>query len=146
MNVRPPILTRTDTLLPATTLFRSVCRSIARRYRSRRLAFLSWLPELPDDPRSARLIEPQGLRRVVTGYSSAGLDLRRSPEALLAGLHGKWRAALRKAEREGIAVDRDTKQRQQQRSEEHTSELQSLMRISYAVFCLKKKKNSITLH
>src|SRR3546814_5382704 len=29
------------------------------------------------------------------------------------------------------------------RSEEHTSELQSLMRISYAVFCLKKKKNSI---
>src|SRR3546814_6301954 len=32
-------------------------------------------------------------------------------------------------------------QDQQQRSEEHTSELQSLMRISYAVFCLKKKKN-----
>src|SRR3546814_6846285 len=32
----------------------------------------------------------------------------------------------------------------QQRSEEHTSELQSLMRISYAVFCLKKKKQSYT--
>src|SRR3546814_4403897 len=32
------------------------------------------------------------------------------------------------------------------RSEEHTSELQSLMRISYAVFCLKKKKNSQTSH
>src|SRR3546814_8130868 len=32
------------------------------------------------------------------------------------------------------------------RSEEHTSELQSLMRISYAVFCLKKKKNNITEH
>src|SRR3546814_9943628 len=32
------------------------------------------------------------------------------------------------------------------RSEEHTSELQSLMRISYAVFCLKKKKNKNTLH
>src|SRR3546814_1766423 len=32
------------------------------------------------------------------------------------------------------------------RSEEHTSELQSLMRISYAVFCLKKKKNLQTLH
>src|SRR3546814_9188988 len=31
-----------------------------------------------------------------------------------------------------------------QRSEEHTSELQSLMRISYAVFCLKKKNNNIT--
>src|SRR3546814_8567876 len=33
-----------------------------------------------------------------------------------------------------------------QRSEEHTSELQSLMRISYAVFCLKKKKKSYYLH
>src|SRR3546814_4318195 len=32
------------------------------------------------------------------------------------------------------------------RSEEHTSELQSLMRISYAVFCLKKKKNTIEQH
>src|SRR3546814_2285614 len=32
------------------------------------------------------------------------------------------------------------------RSEEHTSELQSLMRISYAVFCLKKKKNMKTTH
>src|SRR3546814_2133782 len=32
------------------------------------------------------------------------------------------------------------------RSEEHTSELQSLMRISYAVFCLKKKKQQQTLH
>src|SRR3546814_1283227 len=32
------------------------------------------------------------------------------------------------------------------RSEEHTSELQSLMRISYAVFCLKKKKNNILIH
>src|SRR3546814_10072228 len=32
----------------------------------------------------------------------------------------------------------------EQRSEEHTSELQSLMRISYAVFCLKKKRNTIT--
>src|SRR3546814_9686342 len=32
------------------------------------------------------------------------------------------------------------------RSEEHTSELQSLMRISYAVFCLKKKKNRQTIH
>src|SRR3546814_614093 len=77
-----------------------ICRSIAARYR-RRLDFLSWLPELPDDARSAALVESQGLRRVATGYASAWLDLR---------------------------------------SEEHTSELQSLMRISYAVFCLKKTK------
>src|SRR3546814_4187471 len=44
----------------------------------------------------------------------------------------------------GIAVhmaEHDRGRRPQARSEEHTSELQSLMRISYAVFCLKKKKN-----
>src|SRR3546814_10346125 len=47
--------------------------------------------------------------------------------------------------REGVvAVDeaiRDLRREKPLRSEEHTSELQSLMRISYAVFCLKKKKN-----
>src|SRR3546814_5195243 len=42
--------------------------------------------------------------------------------------------------RKGVSVDPDS------RSEEHTSELQSLMRISYAVFCLKKKKQSDTIH
>src|SRR3546814_10211248 len=41
---------------------------------------------------------------------------------------------------EGRACDPGTRARRSARSEEHTSELQSLMRISYAVFCLKKKK------
>lgn len=94
----------------------AVCRSIAARYRDHRLAFLSWLPELPDGPRSAALIEAQGLRRVVTGYSSSWLDLRQGSEALLGGLHGKWRAALRKAEREGVLVERDDRQRQREAS------------------------------
>src|SRR3546814_1332923 len=45
--------------------------------------------------------------------------------------------------RNGPALaDRDDTLHPQSRSEEHTSELQSLMRISYAVFCLKKKKNT----
>lgn len=92
----------------------AVCRSIAARYRRHPIDFLAWLPELPDDPRSAALIETQGLRRVVTGYASAWLDLDRSPDALLAGLHGKWRAALRKAEREGLAVAEDNRERQRQ--------------------------------
>src|SRR3546814_2093693 len=43
----------------------------------------------------------------------------------------------------GIAAPKDLDAPQRVRSEEHTSELQSLMRISYAVFCLKKKK---TIH
>src|SRR3546814_7400190 len=86
---RPPRSTRTDTLFPYTTLFRSICAPIP-------------LPML-----------------------GAGLDAaRRAPEIERAV---EYRST-------GVA-------RAQQRSEEHTSELQSLMRISYAVFCLKKKNN-----
>src|SRR3546814_7107007 len=51
----------------------------------------------------------------------------------------KSRAACR-------AADRFAAERADQRSEEHTSELQSLMRISYAVFCLKQKKNKKLKH
>src|SRR3546814_5130768 len=55
---------------------------------------------------------------------------------------------LREGERDhgeidALAADRQRADDQAQRSEEHTSELQSLMRISYAVFCLKKKREKI---
>src|SRR3546814_4677759 len=69
---------------------------------------------------------------------------------------------LYRAESGGIAVDADDPphlprrrhrgftaaefEQRSQRSEEHTSELQSLMRISYAVFCLKKKKHKKTIN
>src|SRR3546814_8072222 len=57
---------------------------------------------------------------------------------------GEFGAMLRKSARKGVAcqivrVAQMIGARQAGRSEEHTSELQSLMRISYAVFCLKKK-------
>src|SRR3546814_1437391 len=95
---RPPRSTRTDTLFPYTTLFRSdvLCnREIKFRH------FLDAAREL-------------GADAIATGhYARVDSD----------GRH--WR--LLRA-----------------RSEEHTSELQSLMRISYAVFCLKKKKTQIT--
>jgi hypothetical protein len=91
-----------------------VCRSIAARYRPRRFDFLSWLPELPDTRASVAMLEATGLHRVVTGYSSAWLDLRPGLDTLLAGLNGKWRNALRKGEREGLAVERDRKARQRQ--------------------------------
>src|SRR3546814_3085408 len=86
---RPPRSTRTDTLFPYTTLFRSGRRAHARaQHRQRRIA--------------ARV-------------RAAGRNRPSLP---------------RRARGTGAG----------ERSEEHTSELQSLMRISYAVFCLKKKK------
>src|SRR3546814_4708671 len=44
-----------------------------------------------------------------------------------------------------LGTEAPAEMEQLQRSEEHTSELQSLMRISYAVFCLKKKKNTVRM-
>src|SRR3546814_9404617 len=94
---RPPRSTRTDTLFPYTTLFRSqalshlICRAVrhARRWRENRLA-----------------------RHAFQSHRRRGVPFRLFP-----------------------VVSR--------RSEEHTSELQSLMRISYAVFCLKKKTHKL---
>src|SRR3546814_6211502 len=85
---RPPRSTRTDTLFPYTTLFRSLCRMGLQICRC-----MNWD------------------------------DLRFFLSVARAGQIGRAAPALRA-----------------DRSEEHTSELQSLMRISYAVFCLKKKK------
>src|SRR3546814_2024243 len=87
---RPPRSTRTDTLFPYTTLFRSL--HVAGPAPHGRL----------------RVVHPDG----ASGAGGVRPALPRDPRA----------------------VDRG-------RSEEHTSELQSLMRISYAVFCLKTKNN-----
>src|SRR3546814_1898696 len=92
---RPPRSTRTDTLFPYTTLFRS--------------------QECPAGPR-------RGIRRA-TAVATAEPD------------------RLGQAQSRGFPRGRPIPRRPSpgRRSEEHTSELQSLMRISYAVFCLKKK-------
>src|SRR3546814_7152623 len=63
--------------------------------------------------------------------------LRREIAHLLRDLHRAEFGAAHRAEVGGLGAFR-----RQGRSEEHTSELQSLMRISYAVFCLKKKKKT----
>src|SRR3546814_3890548 len=96
---RPPRSTRTDTLFPYTTLFRS---GVGRGHAGR----------------------GGGRRR---GRGRSGRRGRRGDDDhAFAGRGDAIGAARRK-----------------NRSEEHTSELQSLMRISYAVFCLKKKKINI---
>src|SRR3546814_1520122 len=111
---RPPRSTRTDTLFPYTTLFRS----------------LDPLGDQADAERARQRGDRLDDRRVLR----AGGDV--AHEALV-DLQAVDRKALEVAERRiagAEVVDRD-------RSEEHTSELQSLMRLSYAVFCLKKKKD-----
>src|SRR3546814_13885893 len=90
---RPPRSTRTDTLFPYTTLFRSFFR-------------LGKTPSMP-----LRRLNNWPFAMNETHTSSPKADSFSATQAVAAGI----------------------------RSEEHTSELQSLMRISYAVFCLKKK-------
>jgi hypothetical protein len=65
--------------------------------RQRRL--LLWMPEMPQSPESTAALRALGMRPMLTGYSSAWLDLTRSPDQIRAGLDGKWRNALRHAER-----------------------------------------------
>src|SRR3546814_9858027 len=90
---RPPRSTRTDSLFPYTTLFRSlVPGEVAISLPGPRVVF----------------------QRVMVVLHEVTADLR---------------------------MKRALKRQREDRSEEHTSELQSLMRISYAVFCLKKKKH-----
>src|SRR3546814_2453524 len=106
---RPPRSTRTDTLFPYTTLFRS--QGMVREVRPR--------PRIRDDRR--HLHRPGGREGAL-----ARQELRPRNPILGDGRPDDGRS--------GRQPDLSY------RSEEHTSELQSLMRISYAVFCLKKKK------
>src|SRR3546814_2789208 len=82
--------------------------------------------------------------RRVDGRSDAGLEFLEqghNGRTVIIGFVRVGRMVAQMLERHGktfIAVDADA----DTRSEEHTSELQSLMRISYAVFCLKKKKDT----
>src|SRR3546814_12178442 len=99
---RPPRSTRTDTLFPYTTLFRSFKYWQLESLEAALACIVNWLTLMP---------KPM-----------LGQRVRLQPRAVDERLEAmKWIWPLWK-----------------RRSEEHTSELQSLMRISYAVFCLKK--------
>src|SRR3546814_2959329 len=103
----PPRSTRTDTLFPYTTLFRSDCVALL-------------VAQSVD-------ASQRGLALPIAMFVHGQRAPVATPPRVKAG------SALRMGWRMAIAAPART------RSEEHTSELQSLMRISYAVFCLKKK-------
>src|SRR3546814_4395930 len=113
---RPPRSTRTDTLFPYTTLFRSRRRHQRRDETSRRRPFAE---RAPIHARHEGFERRRRTARKMDVGRIAWLGVRQPP-----GQHDA-RCPVHRL-----------------RSEEHTSELQSLMRISYAVFCLKKKKNT----
>src|SRR3546814_2143648 len=97
------------------------------------------LGETRIDGHSARLWITQV--RLHDREASARRGLRR-PQPITIDVHAENRRALgHQAHRDRPADSRPCTRYERDRSEEHTSELQSLMRISYAVFCLKKKIN-----
>src|SRR3546814_7411939 len=99
---RPPTSTRTDTLFPYTTLFRSMLAIASRRLSP-------WTDKV-----QLRQLGAEAMPAIADGSRTGSGSL----------------SVLRIGQQEVNPIVR---------SEEHTSELQSLMRISYAVFCLKKK-------
>src|SRR3546814_3506245 len=111
---RPPRLTRTDTLFPYTSLFRSPWR-------------------LEPSPKRSRLRHRRHSRKQRRKRSLSHSTLHSSQRPVAASMR-------RNLARSVNQLTPSSATNVQRRSEEHTSELQSLMRISYAVFCLKKKK------
>src|SRR3546814_8352581 len=109
---QPPRSTRTDTLFPYTTLFRS-----ARGHHAAEILG----PRSLDRRRAAELVEKMA-------------------ETIDVG------EARQVAQGQRLVGEQRAGQQGERRSEEHTSELQSLMRISYAVFCLKTKTNNQDQH
>src|SRR3546814_4800283 len=136
MRRRPPRSTRTDTLFPYTTLFRSRRRpdpGSALLHRQRAVG----LQQRPSGAIARQRPDQPPLTRQVP---------RQRPDAEHARVPGGVWLQGGTADGEGTAMQSmvmhyDEPSSFVTRSEEHTSELQSLMRISYAVFCLKKKNN-----
>src|SRR3546814_5595684 len=133
---RPPRSTRTDPLFPYTTLFRSGRTEAlqARQAEGQQVAALGAGEGVQLVDRHALQV-PEHLRRVVVAQQQ-GEGLRRGHED--AGRPAALALALRLRRVAGarLAGDGEAHLLDRLRSEEHTSELQSLMRISYAVFCL----------
>src|SRR3546814_11129466 len=112
---RPQRSKRTDTLFPYTTLFRSTTQLTAQ-----------------NDVKGLREARRRRIARVEEHAARPRVPFEREraqPLSVSASFQG---------------ADAQPKPVVERRSEEHTSELQSLMRISYAVFCLKKKKQPNT--
>src|SRR3546814_8171121 len=143
---RPPRSTRTDTLFPDTTLFRSRGPYVSHDHRCQ-----PWAPRVPaisslQGVVPATTTAVTRCRRMDSRNHASASGGRYLPETyrimlLRCAVSGGVNARLRYDWRTPIACGWATKMGSHAatRSEEHTSEHQTLMRISYAVFCLQKK-------
>src|SRR3546814_4133346 len=122
---RPPRSTRTDTLFPYTTLFRSLDYNRNFFINGAGPGGIIEFPEELDDDE---------WRRFKRRWDSSHQGVANAHKVATLEGGAKW------VERNYTYKDMQFAELTNVRSEEHTSELQSLMRISYAVFCLKKKK------
>src|SRR3546814_6232197 len=142
MRRRPPRSTRTDTLVPYTTLFRSSVEmpgmnGMAATRTIRRLGgTTAAIPIVALTAHASHADLAACLDAGMDDILNKPLERSKLRQALM-----RW-SGRRPAARAPVARTPAANGR----SEEHTSELQSLMRISYAVFCLKKKKKHKTKH
>src|SRR3546814_9831258 len=137
---RPPRSTRTDTLFPYTTRFRSAgaaleeTRSDADQHEHHAEGYGETEEEGEDgDVHGWAAVLDGPVLLVADDVGDADAELLVDHDDLAASDEGAVHEHVDGAADRAIELDH--------RSEEHTSELQSLMRISYADFCLKKKKN-----
>src|SRR3546814_9007069 len=127
---RPPRSTLTDTLFPYTTLFRSVARSGILTSSRPAAPFGHSMDTRAAPLKHFYLVDGSGF--IFRAFHALPPMTRPdgTPVNAVYGFTNMLLKLIDEMEADHLAV----------RSEEHTSELQSLMRISYAVFCLKKKK------
>src|SRR3546814_462514 len=149
---RPPRSTRTDTLFPYTTLFRSYVGDDTKRRNAERgglitlgdVGYLDAEGYLFLTGRNSDVIISGGVNIYPAEIEAEIMAIPGVVDCAVIGVpdeaFGESLLAIIQPE-VSVTIDPDEVQRiLRTRSEEHASELQSLMRISYAVFCLKKKK------
>src|SRR3546814_8886851 len=127
---RPPRSTRTDTLFPYTTLFRSLVPTLEKVFDAH-FRGKDALGNLADKLNSLNADTEALTPPAVSSLEASGAG------------HGEANTAVTKFQNLLHSASVNLVKR---RSEEHTSELQSLMRISYAVFCLKKNIPPTRMH
>src|SRR3546814_7010495 len=123
---RPPRSTRTDTLFPYTTLFRSACQH-ADQDTGGEVDAHQWIPQMGAGIQAQVCLKNTGKRKNPSHFGHPALPLDTPRSGSHASVNGTP-VFCRTSSSPTPGANR---------SEEHTSELQSLMRISYAVFCLK---------